>query len=375
MHLSILRRPLSVLRPFAAFLLLSLLPLAARAGGPGTTSANFLKLGVGPRAAAMGEAFTGLADDVNAVAYNPAGLGSLRRNELAMMHNEYLEGIHHEWGAFAMPTDRLGTFGAAVSLFYVEPFAAYDENDQPTGKVGAQDAAYELAYANTFGEQFHVGAAAKHIRSRLDNHRAQATAYDAGVLYESRWRGLRLGASLLNLGGSMRFVQDAAPLPRLFKAGASFTPLRTLREKHVLTLAGDVTVPSDNDAYVSLGAEFRTLYILALRAGYNGSRDTGLGLSLGVGILVNDGDVGRMPSFDLDYSFSDHGDLSMAHRVGITFRFGQPKVPSWSYPRRVSEPWWNPARPQAPKAARERRAAPPPPAPYEDNPEVLKVNP
>ena len=40
------------------------------AGGPGTTAANFLKIGVGARATAMGGAFTALADSTSAVGWD-----------------------------------------------------------------------------------------------------------------------------------------------------------------------------------------------------------------------------------------------------------------------------------------------------------------
>ena len=48
--------------------------IKASAGGVGTTSANFLKIDVGARAAAMGGAFTALADDGSSLYWNPAGI-------------------------------------------------------------------------------------------------------------------------------------------------------------------------------------------------------------------------------------------------------------------------------------------------------------
>jgi len=48
--------------------------LSLFAAGPGTTGATFLKLGVGSRPVAMGEAFVAVADDINALFWNPSGL-------------------------------------------------------------------------------------------------------------------------------------------------------------------------------------------------------------------------------------------------------------------------------------------------------------
>jgi len=60
------------------------LAVSAQAADPGTTSANFLKLGIGPRAVAMGEAQVGLANDVYATYWNPAGLAQLQNREAGM---------------------------------------------------------------------------------------------------------------------------------------------------------------------------------------------------------------------------------------------------------------------------------------------------
>jgi hypothetical protein len=46
-------------------------------GAAGASSSPYLKLPMGARATGMGEAFTGIADDDQAMFYNPAGLTQL----------------------------------------------------------------------------------------------------------------------------------------------------------------------------------------------------------------------------------------------------------------------------------------------------------
>ena len=53
----------------------------------GTTSAAFLKVDAASRPISMGGAFTGLADDVNALFWNPAGLMSLQKQQISAMQN------------------------------------------------------------------------------------------------------------------------------------------------------------------------------------------------------------------------------------------------------------------------------------------------
>jgi len=43
----------------------------------GTTAAKFLSIGIGPRANAMGGAFTSVANDASALYWNPAGAATL----------------------------------------------------------------------------------------------------------------------------------------------------------------------------------------------------------------------------------------------------------------------------------------------------------
>ena len=50
-------------------------------------TADFLTLGVGARALAMGGAGTALSDNAYASYWNPAGLGQLTRYEVSFMHS------------------------------------------------------------------------------------------------------------------------------------------------------------------------------------------------------------------------------------------------------------------------------------------------
>ena len=66
------------------------------AGSPGSTTANFLKIGIGARGSAMGEAQSAIANDVNASYWNPAGLSTLRFQEISLMHYSLIEGVRYQ---------------------------------------------------------------------------------------------------------------------------------------------------------------------------------------------------------------------------------------------------------------------------------------
>ena len=56
----------------------------------GTTAAQFLKIGVGARALAMGGAYAATSNDATALYWNPAGLSSLKKNEILLDHQDWI---------------------------------------------------------------------------------------------------------------------------------------------------------------------------------------------------------------------------------------------------------------------------------------------
>src|SRR5437762_4483401 len=74
----------------------------------GTSSGSFLKIGVGARAAALGEAFVAVANDPSAIYWNPAGLASMQRQEFQLSHLEWPADIRYEFLAYVVPSQRFG---------------------------------------------------------------------------------------------------------------------------------------------------------------------------------------------------------------------------------------------------------------------------
>ena len=84
----------------------------------GTNEAAFLKIDAATRATAMGGAFVGVANDVNSVFWNPAGLIQMEKREFSAMYNSWFADINYTSGAYSQP---LGENAAvAVSLIYLQ---------------------------------------------------------------------------------------------------------------------------------------------------------------------------------------------------------------------------------------------------------------
>lgn len=109
--------PLNISFRFLAITLVSIWAFSpAQAQSVRKYSNEFLKIGVGARASAMGNAMVAGVDDVTSGYWNPAGLNEAPDSpELALMHSEYFAGIaKYDYIGFTMPIGGDRRFGASI---------------------------------------------------------------------------------------------------------------------------------------------------------------------------------------------------------------------------------------------------------------------
>lgn len=280
----------------------------------GTSSAEFLKLPVSARAAALGGAVTAVSGDAAALAWNPAGLAQVEKRHAVLGHSPYVDGTSSSNGFFAQ-TLKNGAWGAGFSYFSAGDI---DETAPGTGDVVGSftpaDWAGSLGYAHRLGG-WSLGLAGKYVQSKIVESDS-TLGLDGGILSPVFWQDrLRLGAGFRNAVGEIQLGSTARPLPFEASLGAALSPVKNW------TLTGDLKFPRDNDPYAALGAEaiFSPLekWRLAGRAGWNGGVDSDLGdlagINLGLGVALN--------GIGIDYAFSPLGDLGDAHRFSLTLAF------------------------------------------------------
>jgi len=272
----------------------------------GTCVGQFLKIGAGARACGMGEAFSAVADDINAIYWNPAGLLQIKDKEVTFMHNEWLYDLKYEFLAYCQPIQK---YVSAMSLTYLRmgDLEGKDKDENPLGNFGAYDYAFSLAYAIPANENLYLGINGKFIQQKIEKEDANALAIDIGLLYfEPLNERFKLAGVLQNLGSKLKFVQQREDLPLTYKLGFSY-------KINKLTLAGDITTPEDNETRVNLGIEYLPTANLALRGGYNSQNDLDSGWTLGTGVNLH--------NLQIDYAFVPYGALDNTHRFSITKRF------------------------------------------------------
>lgn len=323
--------------------------------------ANFLEIGVGARARALGEAFTGLAGGATATYWNPAGLGGVERFTAAFTHQTLYDDldINHEFAAIVLPM-----FGGGLGVSYIRldsgDIPRTDESNPGGGDLTGGSTfnfvaqAIGVHYGRRLTDRLQVGFTGRVITEGISQATINWWGFDVGTMFSTGLYGLRLGAALSNVGPSaryeggliqtrvttsqgevfpfgvpIRFNTTEYTIPTTFRfavvsdvmggADALFAP----GGKHDFTVAGELNDAVDTDVQVSVGAEYSYNGIVFLRAGkkfVNEARDDfrsfGHAFSFGGGF--------RLPvlgsALSLDYAYTNMGELQNVH--AFSFELG-----------------------------------------------------
>lgn len=280
----------------------------------GTSSAQFLKLGAGARAAGMGEAYSAICDDATAVYWNPGALGGIRGISGNFTHAALFGEINYGYLGYVQGIGRKKALGLGVQYLSAGSIAETDTGGFETGShMTPRQLALTLAFGREFGH-FGLGVSAKYVKARL-TETGSALAADAGLSGSAMGGKMRMALVVRNVGSGLKYDKKTDPLPLNISLGGSYLLSKDL------TIVLDVDFPRDNRVYAKIGAEYVVRYgdifSYAGRIGYN-SRTLGdiqgvSGISLGLGAASH--------NRALDYAFIPFGSLGSAHKISISIKF------------------------------------------------------
>lgn len=287
---------------FFLFLALALTLPAAAQSRVSTSAAQFLTLGTGARGTALGHAYTTVAIGADALYWNPAGAARIgpsgERGSAFFSHTRWLLDTDYNAFGLVIPITSSGALGLSLAQFdYGRMDVTTVDLPEGTGETfGANDLVVGLSYAQPLTNTFYIGGTAKYVRQAIYDMTAGTVAFDVGFVLESEYfNGLRLAASIMNFGGSMRmrgvnsriFVDidpndegsnNSLPaeletgswdLPLSFKFGAAIPVVKTSFLQ--IDLLSDAHQTNDNNLNADFGAEIRYTigsFNLDLRGGY-----------------------------------------------------------------------------------------------------------
>lgn len=308
----------------------------------GSTGAQFLKIGVGSKYQAMGEASVAVANDVYAMFWNPAGLAEIENSAVSFTNVNYLLDVQLNYVAFAHYFEEVGVFGVSASILSMDEqeITTFEEQDGTGDFYSASSAAIGLSFARQLTNRFSFGLTAKYVHERIHKENASAFAFDFGTMLHTGFRSLRMGMSISNMGPEMKFSGpdlrinydaqegqgnngtipasvETTPydMPMMFRVGVAYD--FDLAPSSILTMSGEIKHPNDNVQQSSLGAQLGFSEQFFLRGGYKFNYDEE-GLSLGGGLSTL---IAKSTSLQIDYAWQDFGRLQSTQRFSVGFAF------------------------------------------------------
>lgn len=315
---------------FASSLLTAALAAgAARAGGAGTTGAVAVKVPSGARPAAMGGANTGLADDQNALFWNPAGLADVKASEVGLMYTNFLVDTSYQLLSYTRPFPVLGGgISAAVNTLSYGKIALTQE--QPNGQYGGTNgsitprewfliAGWGTPLPPMFGlEHLRAGVSAKMTFQPVALGELMGVGLSGGALWEDATGRLRVGTLADNLGA---LAAGGGLLPITWRLGGSYR--QPVGDRLAVTGAADSQLMIDTGWRVNAGLELVAYDFVAIRGGWSaGDAVQPAGPTFGAGIVTPSAWFGKRNRLTLDWALGSYGALGTAQRVQMTLQFG-----------------------------------------------------
>lgn len=260
--------------------------------GISTTGIPILTTRIEPRPIGMGESFTGVADDVNSIYYNPAGLVQIEDNKGALYYQKAYDDMHYGSCVYAHALDDQDGFGACINLFHLGNMDFFHEDGNIENVEIGNSLLFGVTYAHLFlKDRLSIGTKAKLISSKLGEYSAKTVAFDLGFLYHpfsilnAKNGGYRIGLSIQNIGPGLKYLDEKDPLPLTARVGIAYL---LFKNRYQLLVSSDVINVFENSSIsINSGTELLIARVLALRIGYQHYFDNIEGVfTSGLGLYV-----------------------------------------------------------------------------------------
>jgi len=316
-------------------------------------SNEFLSIGVGARAFAMGNSAAASVSDENATYWNPAGLTQLNYPiNLGLMHAEYFAGLaQYDFGVLAFKPDNKSAIGLSLIRFGVDDIPNTTQLVDENGNLrfdlitsfSAADYAFLFSYARKLKYKgLSIGGNVKIVR-RVAGDFAEAWGFGIDLASQYRKNKLLLGLVLRDItttfnswsfntteleevfeltGNTIPTSSTELTLPKIIMSGAYRQPIYN-KFSALAELTLDISTDGKRNVLISgdpfsidphLGIELDYNQMIFLRFGVNNlqKEDKGYDGDLSYTIQPNLGLGIKYKRFRFDYALTDLGDVSAA---------------------------------------------------------------
>ena len=278
---------------FVSVILVSLIN-SAFCGEAGKNGFALLKMEVDARAAAMGGAYTAVAEDASAAFWNPAGLAGSESKSFVFMHHSWIADLSQEFASAHLLTGK-HNIAFSVNVLTMKDIPIRDmATDEPYGLSEWIVFSGMMSYATYLIDNIAVGINLKYLFEKYYLEKASGWAMDIGVKKKNIMDGLDLGFSIQNIGHISKLKKESTPLPLMINTGIGYKLPVELLGKNPL-IAADLQYIKDESMYYHIGSQVELYKYFTLRLGWimGSSRNEP---AMGIGLNYS--------SFHFDYSYT-----------------------------------------------------------------------
>ncbi len=306
-------------------------------GGPGTAEFQYIETLIYARPAGIAGAYTSLAQGLDAIGYNPAGLSKTDaiRSISGTFRYHFLD-VSSGNVTYGFPGESGRSYAFSAAYFNNGRISELDELGNATHHENIPSSFNpSFSVASKASEKIRLGATLKILSEYLaDIEESQlgiGWGLDAGLLYQPSARNLGFGLALLNLGRKERSQLTGGAtgglLPLSVKGGMYYYPMELPKGK----LAVDLEIPWHDVPKLSGGIEYAYSQGLIVRAGsridwneFNYLLDQASGNSQGdlVGgnaLKMTAGFTFQVEGVAVDYAAQYWMNLSWVHAVTLRY--------------------------------------------------------
>ena len=244
----------------------------AQAGG---AAVPFLLISPDARASGMGEIGTAIADDLNAIYWNPAGLAFhgpfdpkadqekdqiIPWRQVSLTFSKWLPqfnaDLFYSCGSFGQYFEELdGSLAFNFTFMNLGEFTRTDAVGTPLGKFNSNEFALGVSYGTIIANDLAAGVQLKYIQSNIapssstsgkdGSGKGISGGFDLGFLWKPKNLGseylddkVSLGLNLQNVGPKVTYRNASDPLPTQLRMGIAYTLVKD--EYNDLKVSSDI---------------------------------------------------------------------------------------------------------------------------------------